>query len=152
MQRVSTLAPSTGAVGGKAKFQTEIVTDTVIEGEVAGAGVMNGTAAYARPTGSCGPCEKPKPVVCEDPCKPKCVDACGNPVVASPWGAWSWASLILWFIVFTILFWLGLYALRPVGLQNADGTVNVGKALLAAVILAIVLTLIVAFIMWLTMY
>jgi hypothetical protein len=75
----------------------------------------------------CLECEKP----CDDPC-------------ANESFGFGWLGiLILWFIIFTVMFWLIFYSLNPSWSQNQDGTVNTGKVLLAAIIAAIVLVIII---------
>ncbi len=51
--------------------------------------------------------------------------------------------LILWFIIFTVLFWLIFYSLAPSWTLNQDGTINTGKVLLASIIAAIILVIII---------
>lgn len=51
--------------------------------------------------------------------------------------------LIVWFIIFTVLFWLIFFSLKPSWALNADGTVNTGKVLLASIIAAIVLVIVI---------
>lgn len=77
-------------------------------------------------------CEECKEVVkCEDPCEKSCFDM-------------GWLGLLLlWFIVFTVLFWLIYYSLNPAAMQNEDGTVNTGKVLLASIISSIILVIII---------
>lgn len=91
------------------------------------------------PGGSKDPCKKPcdtKPISkCDDPCKS------GRDM---GWG-WGWlGALILWFIVFTVLFWLIYYSLKPsFVLQTDSNQVDTAKVLLAAVISAIILVIII---------
>lgn len=63
---------------------------------------------------------------------------------AGGWG-WSWlGALILWFIVFTVFFWLIFYSLKPsMVINKTTGEIDTAKVLLAAVILAIVLVIII---------
>jgi hypothetical protein len=58
---------------------------------------------------------------------------------------WGWlGALILWFIVFTVLFWLIYYSLKPAFvLQNDSNQVDTAKVLLAAVISALILVIII---------
>ena len=51
--------------------------------------------------------------------------------------------LLLWFIIFTVLFWLIFYSLKPAWALNADGSVNTGKVLLAAVVSSIILVIVI---------
>lgn len=51
--------------------------------------------------------------------------------------------LILWFIIFTVLFWLIFYSLKPNWAINPDGTINTGKILLAAIVASIILVIII---------
>lgn len=79
----------------------------------------------------CLECEKPYEKA--DPCE----DSCQN-------FGFGWLGiLILWFIIFTVLFWLIFYSLNPSWAQNQDGTINTGKVLLAAIIAAIILVIII---------
>jgi len=80
-------------------------------------------------TTNCNPCDKND---C-DPCKNN-----------SSYG-WGWlGALILWFIIFTVLFWLIYYSLKPsFVLQNDSNQVDTAKVLLAAVISALILVIII---------
>lgn len=84
--------------------------------------------------------ECPKKVVeCPKPC-PKPCDPC-----ASTGYGWGWlGALILWFIIFTVLFWLIFYSLKPsFVLQSDSNQVDTAKVLLAAVIAALILVIII---------
>ena len=59
--------------------------------------------------------------------------------------AWNWGAFILWFIIIAVIVWLILYSLKPGWVLNPDGTVNGGKVLVSAIIIA----LIIIFIIWL---
>ncbi|MFK5970419.1 MAG: hypothetical protein QM487_09905, partial [Candidatus Marithrix sp.] len=90
------------------------------------------------------PCEKPKEDPCEkpkeDPCEKPKEDPCGK-VMGYKWG-WL-GALILWFIIFTVLFWLLLFSLKPTFvLKNYTKEVDTGKVLLSAVIAALILVII----------
>ena len=67
---------------------------------------------------------------CEEPCK-------------SSYDMGGLGLLLLWFIIFTVLFWLIFYSLQPSWVLNADGSINTGKVLLASVIAAIILVIII---------
>lgn len=58
---------------------------------------------------------------------------------------WSWiGALILWFIIFTVLFWLIFYSLKPsFVLQNDSNQVDTAKVLLAAIVSSIILVLVI---------
>ena len=60
--------------------------------------------------------------------------------------------MIMWFIVFTVLFWLILYSLKPsFVLQKDNNQADITKVLLASVIAALILIFIIwllKFIMW----
>ena len=58
---------------------------------------------------------------------------------------WGWlGALILWFIIFTVLFWLIYYSLKPsFVLQTDSNQVDTAKVLLAAVISALILVIII---------
>lgn len=86
------------------------------------------------------PCPKdPCATVEKDPCaKTKSLDY--------GWGyGWGWLGvLILWFIIFTVLFWLIYYSLKPsFVLQSNSDQVDTGKVLLAAVISALILVVVI---------
>ena len=85
------------------------------------------------------------------PCPPKveivkpCPDPCDN---ARGYGmnyGWGWlGALILWFIIFTVLFWLIFYSLKPAFvLQRDSNQVDTSKVLLAAVIAALIMVVII---------
>lgn len=80
---------------------------------------------------ACNECV-PEPVPCADPC-------------ASGYSfAMGWlGALILWFVIFTVLFWLIIYSLQPAWVLNNDGSVNAGKVLLVAVVIAILLIIVI---------
>jgi hypothetical protein len=86
-------------------------------------------------------CGKPK---CppKDPCKKPC-DPCAKGTEMGY--GWGWlGALILWFIIFTVLFWLIYYSLKPsFVLQTDSNQVDTGKVLLAAVISALILVIII---------
>lgn len=117
---------------------------------------------------SCGirkPDCSPKKVACPEPCPPKKVEclpkkeecppkkpACPEPCpkqecdpCKSSGYTWSWlGALVLWFVIFTLLFWLIYYSLQPsFVLQSDSNQVDTAKVLLAAVISALILVLIV---------
>jgi len=92
----------------------------------------------------CPPKENPCPPK-EKPCptKDKCADPCSTGY-GMVYG-WGWlGALILWFIIFTVLFWLIFYSLKPsFVLQNDSNQVDTSKVLLAAVIAALILVIII---------
>lgn len=61
----------------------------------------------------------------------------------------NYTSLLLWFVIITIIVWLFLYFLKPVWVQETDlpgnptGIVSIWKSFLWAVIIALILTLII---------
>jgi hypothetical protein len=70
-------------------------------------------------------------VKCEDPCNKSYFD-------------FGWLGmLLLWFIIFTVLFWLIYYSLNPSFVQEESGNVNPSKVLISALISSIVLCLII---------
>ena len=78
---------------------------------------------------ACNECVVEEP--CEDPCKTNYFDM-------------GWLGmLLLWFIIFTVLFWLIFYSLQPDFVLNADSTVNTGKTLLAAIVSALLLVIVI---------
>jgi hypothetical protein len=98
------------------------------------------------------PCPETLVATCNDPCPEVCpeVDPCpkiSKECKASNVSGWSWlGALILWFIIFTVLFWLIFYSLKPsFVLQTDSNQVDTAKVLLSAVIAAIILV----FIIWL---
>src|SRR5436853_437542 len=86
-------------------------------------------------------CPPPKPV-CPKPIDPCCVQKACDP--CDGYG-WKWlGALILWFIIFTVLFWLIFYSLKPpFVLQSDSNQVDTAKVLLAAVIAALILVIII---------
>lgn len=94
---------------------------------------------------SCQPkCTLPKTVECciqECPKEPEC-----NPCNKSSLGySWGWlGSLIIWFIVFMVLFWLIYFSLKPSLVLQSNGTdVDTSKVLLAAVISSLIIVIII---------
>lgn len=81
-----------------------------------------------------------KECVVEEPCADPCADPCKT---TSTFDMGWLGMLLLWFIIFTVLFWLIFYSLQPSWVLNADGTVNTGKVLLAAIVSAIILVIII---------
>ena len=84
----------------------------------------------------------------EDPCpsKKKCVKSCDPCAKGTEMGyGWGWmGALILWFIIFTVLFWLIYYSLKPsFVLQTDSNQVDTAKVLLASIISALVLVVII---------
>ena len=82
----------------------------------------------------------------KDPCENPCDDPCAR---AGYMGyGWGWlGALILWFIIFTVLFWLIFYSLKPsFVLQTDSNQVDTAKVLLAAVIAALILVIIICLI------
>jgi len=57
---------------------------------------------------------------------------------------WGWlGAVILWWIIFTVLFWLVYFSLKPNFVLDASNQVDTSKVLLAAVVTSIVLVVIV---------
>lgn len=90
----------------------------------------------------------PKKVECcppkrEECPKKECPKPC-DPCAPAGYG-WGWlGALILWFIIFTVLFWLIFYSLKPSFVLQADSNqVDTAKVLLAAVIAALILVIII---------
>lgn len=80
-------------------------------------------------------------------CVPECdkfVPECAPKCASNQTGyKWKWLGvLILWFILFTVLFWLIFYSLKP-GFVMTNGIVDTAKVFLAAVIAALILIIIV---------
>ena len=77
-----------------------------------------------------------------------CQDNCKHPFNTCSQrysSGWIWVSaLILWFIVFTVLFWLVYYSLKPPFVIQADSNqVDTAKVLFAAIISALILVLVI---------
>ena len=75
-----------------------------------------------------------------------CLTECKEPVCEEPCQTYNFGwlgTLLLWFIIFTVLFWLIFYSLRPSWALNADGSVNTGKVLLAAIISSVILVIVI---------
>jgi hypothetical protein len=92
------------------------------------------------PTPKCEPICPPTPK-CEVICQPQCnIKNMGE----KPY-EWSWlGALILWFIIFTVLFWLIFYSLKPnFVLQTNSTNVDTSKVLLSAIISAIILVIVI---------
>lgn len=73
-----------------------------------------------------------------DPCQIKTCDPCADGFNLS----WL-ATLILWFIILLVLFYLIFFSLKPQWVLNPDDTVNTAKVLLGAVIAALILLIII---------
>lgn len=88
---------------------------------------------------SANPC-----VTCETP-NPCATNPCATGYVGKYNMGWGWlGALILWFIIFTVLFWLIYYSLKPsFVLQSGSNQVDTAKVLLAAVISALILVIII---------
>ncbi|HSW75827.1 MAG TPA: hypothetical protein VLG50_02190 [Candidatus Saccharimonadales bacterium] len=71
------------------------------------------------------------------------VEPCVEPCETSCFGMGWLGVLILWFIIFTVLFWLIFYSIKPSWATNPDGSVNTSKILLAALLSALVLIIII---------
>lgn len=103
------------------------------------------------------PC--PKPCKVATPCKKVCfeetiIDECGNAtVVAYTNGSrmGNWWSVLLVFIIVFIVAWFLLYSLRPTAVLNTDAngvvilppTVNGGKVVVFAIVIALIFCLLV---------
>ena len=92
-------------------------------------------------------CEKPctPTTKCELECIPvSCYQEQKCNISEKPY-EWSWlGALILWFIIFTVLFWLIFYSLKPnFVLQTNSTTVDTSKVLLSAIISALILVIII---------
>jgi hypothetical protein len=74
-------------------------------------------------------------------CEPKCADPCDSTKGYFDFGFFGLA--LLWFIIFTVLFWLIFYSLNPAFTQNEDGTINTSKILLSAIVASIILVLVI---------
>ncbi len=90
------------------------------------------------------PVQKPEcPVECPVQ-KSECSRVECNPCVTDGY-RWGWfGALVLWFIVFTILFWLIYYSLKPsFVLQTDSNQVDTSKVLLYSLISALILVLLI---------
>src|SRR5680860_23819 len=87
---------------------------------------------------SCNPCEPPKKVVCE-------TTRCVEQEVQHESGCGNWWYLFWWFIIIAIVIWLILILTVPEFVQQVDedgnptGEVDQGKAILSAIIIAIII-------------
>lgn len=95
-------------------------------------------------------CPEPCPESCPiaEPCPTDCSDPCGNKYPKSCTNlsyGWGWlGTLILWFIVFTVLFWLIYYSLKPAFVLQPDtNEPDTAKVLLSAVISALILVVLI---------
>lgn len=91
------------------------------------------------------PCAKAEPCTKTDPCAKEAVcEPCAKPNQYEN-SSWAWlGGLVLWFIIFTVLFWLIFYSLRPsFVLQSDSNQVDTAKVLLAAVIAALILVIVI---------
>lgn len=81
-------------------------------------------------------------IALEPVCEKK-VDPCSD---SAPMGySWGWlGSLIIWFVIFTVLFWLVYYSLKPsFVIQEGTSDVDTSKVLLAAVLSALIVVVLV---------
>jgi len=83
--------------------------------------------------------------------KENCKEQCDEAPKEKRHNGWLIAgALILWFIIFVVIFWLILYSLQPPPLmKKGTNTIDTGKLLLAAVIIAFILDVIIGIIAWL---
>lgn len=96
-------------------------------------------------------CCPPKKEECCPPKKEECcplpVDPCCPSATTNSWYGYGWnllGALILWFIIFTVLFWLIYFSLKPSFVMDDDSNeVDTGKVLLASVISSIILVILV---------
>jgi hypothetical protein len=97
------------------------------------------------------PCPKknpcpPSPCPKKNPCLKTNLEPPRNPNAGYDMSyGWGWlGALILWFIIFTVLFWLIFYSLKPsFVLQSDSNQVDTAKVLLAAVIAALILVIVI---------
>lgn len=82
-----------------------------------------------------------EPPVCPEV---KCADPCADPCATTSYFDFGWLGmLLLWFIIFTVLFWLIYYSLNPAFVQNEDGSINTSTVLLASIISSLILVIII---------
>jgi len=99
---------------------------------------------YCNKMGEIERCQERAKCCNEPPACPevKC-DPC-DPCATTSYFDMGWLGmLLLWFIIFTVLFWLIFYSLNPTFVQDDSGNVNTSKTLLAALVASIVLVLVV---------
>jgi len=74
-----------------------------------------------------------------NPCNDPCHDPCNDPCAVG--SSWDWLGyFVLFFIAFTLLFWIIYYSLKPpFVLQSDSNQVDTAKVLLAAVVTAFIL-------------
>lgn len=65
--------------------------------------------------------------------------------IHKPGYGWAWfGTMIMWFIVLVVLFWIIYYSLKPnFVLKNGTNEIDTGKVLLAAVITSIIVVIII---------
>jgi hypothetical protein len=75
------------------------------------------------------------------------VEPCAS--TTSSASGWKWMGmLVLWFIIFTVIFWIIFYSLQPSFVMNENKTVDTSMVLLGAIISALILVIIIALIKW----
>lgn len=101
---------------------------------------------YCKKMGEIERCQERAKCCNEPPVCPevKCVDPC-DPCATSYFDMGWLGMLLLWFIIFTVLFWLIYYSLNPSFVQNENGTQNTSSVLLVSLLSALVLV----FVIWL---
>jgi hypothetical protein len=90
-------------------------------------------------------CPQPNPCVEQCPPKIECVEQCPPKNPGDKTYEWSWlGALILWFIIFTVLFWLIFYSLKPnFVLQTNSTQIDTSKVLLSAIISSLILVIVI---------
>jgi len=90
-------------------------------------------------------CPVKTPCIEQCPVKTPCIEQCPVNTLGNKTYEWSWlGALILWFIIFTVLFWLIFYSLKPnFVLQTNSTQVDTSKVLLSAIISSLILVIII---------
>lgn len=100
-------------------------------------------ARYCKKRGEIERCQD-RANCCNEPVVPVCEDKCADPCGEKSYFDLGWLGMLLiWFIIFTVLFWLIYYSLNPTFLQSEDGQQNTSKILLASIISSLILVLVV---------
>lgn len=100
---------------------------------------------YCKKMGEIERCQERAKCCNEPPVCPevKCADPC-DPCATTSYFDMGWLGmLLLWFIIFTVLFWLIYYSLNPNFVQNEDGSVNTSKTLLFSILSSVVLVIVI---------
>ena len=100
---------------------------------------------YCNKMGEIERCQERAKCCNEPPVCPEVVKCETDPCSTTSYFDMGWLGmLLLWFIIFTVLFWLIFYSLNPAFVQNENsGDVNTGKVLLASIVSSIILVIVI---------